>query len=115
MGGVNKCVSIDENIVFTIGRCTGPAECAFVPLQRHHKSGSTDLPEGVVHMFRDMANKQSLDELEIRTQALALEPHTEEDGVILAVLAVPPWMTPSDFLAFVGPVADGIAHLRIVQ
>lgn len=96
-------------------RGRGPAECAFVPLQRHHKSGSTDLPEGVVHMFRDMANKQSLDELEIRTQALALEPHTEEDGVILAVLAVPPWMTPSDFLAFVGPVADGIAHLRIVH
>lgn len=94
---------------------TGPAECAFIPLQRHHKSGSTNLPEGVVHIFRDTAKRQSLEELEIQTNALALEADTSDDGVILAVLAVPSWMTPSDFLTFVAPVADGIAHLRIIQ
>jgi BRCA1-associated protein len=37
------------------------------------------------------------------------------DGIMLGVLAVPPWMTPSDFLAFVAPVVDGIAHLRIIR
>jgi BRCA1-associated protein len=40
---------------------------------------------------------------------------TESDGVTLAVLAVPSWMTPSDFLGFVAPAVDGMAHLRIIR
>ena len=39
----------------------------------------------------------------------------ESDGVMLGVLAVPSWMTPSDFLAFVAPAVDGIGHLRIIR
>lgn len=74
------------------------------------------MPEGVVHVFRDAENKQSFEDLERQTQNLSLDQSaTDDNGVILAVLAVPPWMTPSDFLNFVAPVADGIAHLRIVQ
>ncbi|KAE9399879.1 BRCA1-associated protein [Gymnopus androsaceus JB14] len=57
-------------------------------------SGSTNLPEGVIHVFRD---------------------YLVTDGVILAVLAVPSWMAPSDFLAFVAPAADTISHLRILR
>lgn len=34
---------------------------------------------------------------------------------MLGVLAVPPWMTPSDFLAFVAPAVEGIGHLRIIR
>ena len=34
---------------------------------------------------------------------------------IVAVLAVPPWMTPSDFLAFVSPSVEGIKHLRLIR
>ena len=37
------------------------------------------------------------------------------DDVIMGVLAVPSWMTPSDFLAFVAPAAEGMAHLRIIR
>jgi BRCA1-associated protein len=67
------------------------------------KSGSTNLPEGTLHLFRDTATKPS-----------HREPGSS-DRVILAVLAVPSWMTPSDFLAFVAPVAEGMAHLRIIR
>lgn len=34
---------------------------------------------------------------------------------MLGVLAVPPWMTPSDFLSFVAPAVDNIGHLRIIR
>ncbi|TFK18981.1 zf-UBP-domain-containing protein [Coprinopsis marcescibilis] len=96
----------------------GPAEGAFIPSTRH-KSGSTNLPEGVVHIFRETESKPSLEELEAKTQSLRLQAGetTSEgsDGVLLAVLAVPSYMTPSDFLAFVSPVADDLAHLRIIR
>ncbi|KAH6915849.1 BRCA1-associated protein [Coprinopsis sp. MPI-PUGE-AT-0042] len=95
----------------------GPAEGVFVPVNRH-KAGSTNLPEGIIHIFRETENRPSLEELEATSETLALpaadEDHSE-DGVMLAVLAVPSWMTPSDFLTFVGPVSDDLAHLRIVR
>ena len=93
----------------------GQAEATFVPLERPSTSGSATLQEGVVHIFRDTPSKQLTEELEIRMKALAVENDPSDDGVIMAVLAVPSWMTPSDFLTFVAPVADGIAHLRIVR
>ncbi|THH01056.1 hypothetical protein EW026_g1586 [Hermanssonia centrifuga] len=39
----------------------------------------------------------------------------DADGVMMGVLAVPSWMTPSDFLAFVAPAAEGMAHLRMIR
>lgn len=47
------------------------------------------------------------------------KPHEESvddsAGVMMGVLAVPSWMTPSDFLAFVAPAAEGMTHLRIIR
>jgi BRCA1-associated protein len=34
---------------------------------------------------------------------------------MVGVLAVPSWMTPSDFLAFVAPAEEGMAHLRMIR
>jgi len=42
-------------------------------------------------------------------------PIDDADGIMLGVLAVPSWMTPSDFLAFVAPAVEGIGHLRIIR
>jgi BRCA1-associated protein len=39
----------------------------------------------------------------------------DEDITTVAILAVPPWMNPSDFLAFVAPAAEGMAHLRLIR
>lgn len=90
----------------------GTAEAVFVPLTRP-KSGSTNLPEGVVHVFRDLVDKRPPEELE--SSLLHNVSDDSDGGVMLGVLAVPSWMTPSDFLAFVAPAADGMAHLRLIR
>ena len=85
----------------------------FVPRPRS-KSGSTNLPEGTVHVFRDKGGVKGVDESTPATTDLS-DVYSDSDGVMLAVLAVPSWMTPADFLAFVAPAADGMAHLRMIR
>jgi hypothetical protein len=92
---------------------TGPAEATFVPHARN-KSGSTNLPEGTVHVFRDGSSRPSPEELEAKVSEMSIS-DLDSDGVMLGVLAVPSWMTPSDFLAFVAPAVEGIGHLRIIR
>ncbi|EIW58742.1 zf-UBP-domain-containing protein [Trametes versicolor FP-101664 SS1] len=102
------------------------ATATFVP---HSKSGSANLPEGVVHIFRDYPHASPADGHtsgprdasaaaasvpDGETEGTSMK-NIEADDVTLAVLAVPSWMTPSDFLAFVAPAADGIAHLRMIR
>lgn len=98
--------------------CTGPAEATFVPYRRS-KTGTTNLPEGTVHILRDNASKPSPEELAAKVEQMSIalpeNADDESDGVMLGVLAVPSWMTPSDFLAFVAPAVDGIGHLRIIR
>jgi BRCA1-associated protein len=87
---------------------SGPAVATFVP--HRTKSGSMNLPEGTVHLFRNSAPKPAV-EMEPDEEP----PSSPTDGVMLAVLAVPSWMTPSDFLGFVAPAAEGMAHLRMIR
>jgi BRCA1-associated protein len=96
----------------------------FVPNPNHTKvdvdspdqpHGSTNLPEGVVHIFRDFPSRTDAEAVD---KSLADGEHKTEVGAddnTLAVLAVPSWMTPSDFLSFVEPAAEGIVHLRMIR
>ena len=94
---------------------TEPAEATFVPHMRK-KIGLTNLSEGVVHVFRDGTTKSTTEELECKTANIPLESFEDDaEGIMLGVLAVPSWMTPSDFLAFVAPAVGGIGHLRIIR
>jgi BRCA1-associated protein len=98
-------------------RASGPAVATFVP-QNRTKSGSTNLPDGVVHVYRD-AEQQKLAETDEGTSApdasrVMLE-NADSDGYMVGVLAVPSWMTPSDFLAFVAPAQEDMSHLRMVR
>lgn len=88
------------------------------------KSGSTNLPEGVVHIYRDLAttgDSKTLAAHEIPPSSSSdavksgAGSASDSQGLILAVLAVPAWMTPSDFLAFVSPASDGVALLRMIR
>lgn len=108
-------------LTFSIG---GPIVGKFAPKPNKTKGevdcpdqphGSTNLPEGVVHIFREPPPRadigtpdQDLVNDEAKTELGA-------DDNTLAVLAVPSWMTPSDFLSFVEPAADGIVHLRMIR
>ncbi|OCB89997.1 BRCA1-associated protein [Sanghuangporus baumii] len=92
-------------------------------------SGTANLPEGVVHIFRERPSQGSRP---IASTSSAAEPSTSSAGLAspsepkssstlgqaattVAVLAVPPWMTPADFLAFVAPAAEGMKHLRLIR
>ncbi|KAJ6485882.1 hypothetical protein C8R45DRAFT_1062723 [Mycena sanguinolenta] len=86
-----------------------PATAIFIPTE-----GSTNLPEGTVHLFREGSTTASEDHLKASSSSVKVD-SPEFDGVMLGVLAVPSWMTPSDFLAFVAPANDGITHLRIIR
>jgi len=85
----------------------------------HHtrsKSGSTNLPEGTVHVYRE-SKRPPFDPLTSSASipAVSEEGTKDADDVMLAVLAVPAWMTPSDFLTFVAPAAEGMSHLRMIR
>jgi BRCA1-associated protein len=94
------------------------AIATFVPHARS-KSGSTNLPEGTVHVYRESISKRR-PPIEVSTSSVSIPGAMEEGvedvgGVMLGVLAVPAWMTPSDFLTFVAPAAEGMSHLRMIR
>ncbi|KAG2129212.1 uncharacterized protein EDB93DRAFT_1256339 [Suillus bovinus] len=93
----------------------GPSTAEFIP-NTTTKSGSTNLPEGTVHVYRQSEERRqnAMNESNEPSDASASET-IPEDGLMLGVLAVPAWMTPSDFLAFVAPAAEGMAHLRLIR
>lgn len=91
---------------------TGPAAATFVPHHPRFKTGSTNLPEGVVHVYRDCDGRPDVDKLVSSPSAREVD---LGDAVTLGVLAVPAWMTPSDFLALVAPASEGMAHIRLVR
>ncbi|KAF7794313.1 hypothetical protein EIP86_005447 [Pleurotus ostreatoroseus] len=106
----------------------GPASATFVPNPVRSKSGSTNLPEGVVHVYREVQKPKDDNAAASSSYAAAASQASKEaaeksreetvhdsDGVMMGVLAVPSWMTPSDFLAFVAPAAEGMTHLRIIR
>ncbi|KAH9840224.1 zf-UBP-domain-containing protein [Rhodofomes roseus] len=108
----------------TDARRKEPVVATFSPSASHSAtSGSTNLPEGIVHIYRDVAGIEESGAL--TNDGASPGPEDSKDsapkvvsdsqGLILAVLAVPAWMTPSDFLAFVAPATDGISLLRMIR
>ncbi|KIJ55405.1 hypothetical protein M422DRAFT_151159 [Sphaerobolus stellatus SS14] len=86
------------------------------------KRGATALPEGIVHIYRcntyrnsagasggeDVSSTSTLNNTTVAAES-------SSDGTTLAVLAVPSHMTASDFLSFVEPAVDTVAHLRMIR
>lgn len=73
---------------------------------------NTEVGWGVVHLFRDGKETPGLyDEVED-----AYSPFVEEDCTTLCILAVPSYMTPSDFLGFVGEqTRENVSHFRLIR
>ena len=88
-------------------------------------SGFTNLPDGIVRIFRERSSALHAEPSSPSTSRAAHNeagPSSEgahkddtQESTIVAVLAVPPWMTPSDFLAFVAPAAEGMKLLRLIR
>jgi BRCA1-associated protein len=94
----------------SISSSLGPIEATFVP-GGTAECGSTNLPSGTVHLYRQSSPEQSSSPAKLPEN----ENVTMDVGIMLAVLAVPSWMTPSDFLNFVAPASSRISHLRIIR
>lgn len=98
-----------------------PAIASFIASRS--KSGSTNLPEGVVHIYREPPNvtyaEAAAQPLPSQTAPIVVPGNqlqtSQPEGVLVGVLAVPSWMTPSDFLSFVAPAAEGMVHLRMIR
>ncbi|KAG8880525.1 hypothetical protein FRB97_000350 [Tulasnella sp. 331] len=69
--------------------------------------GTANLPQGTVRIFRDTLLPSEESEKTVIP--------TTEDGCTLAVLALPSFMTPADFLTWVSPAEENIAHLRMIR
>ena len=73
---------------------------------------NTEVGWGVVHLFRDGPETPGLyDEVNG-----AQGPFIEEECTTLCILAVPSYMTPSDFLGFVGEkTREDVSHFRLIR
>jgi BRCA1-associated protein len=73
---------------------------------------NTEVGWGVVHLYRDGQETPGLhDEDEGATADFK-----EEDCTTLCILAVPSYMTPSDFLGFVGEqTREDVSHFRLIK
>ncbi|KAJ3161422.1 hypothetical protein HDU86_007204 [Geranomyces michiganensis] len=103
-----------------------PTSGAFIPFQH----GMTELNAGILHLYRDREEVENVLAASKGSPPSALDKGSEQasqltaeqtfhsskgTGTILCVLAVPSYMTAQDFLAFVGPMHQDMAHLRIVR
>ncbi|KAL7424550.1 hypothetical protein Q5752_000234 [Cryptotrichosporon argae] len=88
-------------------------------------AGITDVGRGVVHLFKHAPPAAVVARLDgggepsgaaAAEGAWAAPDRAEgEDGSLVAVLAVPAWMRPSDFLEFIGGWATGLEGVRMIR
>ncbi|KAG8893088.1 hypothetical protein FRC01_013780 [Tulasnella sp. 417] len=86
--------------------------------------GTANLPEGIIRIFRDTvdqanAKTATAEDQQTSSSTQQKQPgpgfHADGEGTTLAVLAIPFFMTPADFLAFLGSAEDQITHIRIIR
>ncbi|KIO26479.1 hypothetical protein M407DRAFT_234894 [Tulasnella calospora MUT 4182] len=86
--------------------------------------GTANLPEGIIRIFRDTVDQSNAktsksEEHQISSSTHQKQPvqgfHADGEGTTLAVLAIPFFMTPADFLGFLGSAEDQITHIRIIR
>jgi BRCA1-associated protein len=126
MGG-HSMKQVDGNISTGIGSHVGGAATKgkYLPLDRK------DLESiwGIVHLYRDAEETPALDDDVRSSRAIwgrhhgsqkssaSLEsPVPDEDCTTLCILAVPSYLSPSDFLGFVGEqTRDEVSHFRMIR
>ena len=97
----------------------GPGQATkgrYVPLE----TKNTDVGWGIVHLYRESAgDSSSMTDYEVEegeAQGAAEVGGDEDDGTILCIPAVPSYLSPSDFLGFVGEKWRGdVSHYRMVM
>jgi BRCA1-associated protein len=73
------------------------------------RTGPLEVSFGIVHLFRDDAALQDSAKAKTKT---ALE---DDTGTILAILGVPSYIGPADFLKFIEPATDALSQVRMIR
>lgn len=106
-----------------------PASPAISRGKRSYQLGTTDLGYGTVHLYRDARDAERDLEAqrwnEVATSSSAngatdtkrprAGSSASGDGTVAGVLAIPSYMTASDFLAFISPAVEAIESVRILR
>lgn len=91
------------------------AKAHFIPSE----SKNTEFGYGVVHLYRDVYETPGLHNSKqnsIIGEDGEVEDEDEDALTTIAILAVPSYMTPSDFIGFVGEeTRDTVSHFRIIR
>ena len=94
------------------------------PLSSTIASGSGTVGRGVVHLFRHAPPPHLIASLDahplgesskVQAGEFAGERAEGEDGSLVAILAVPAWMRPADFLEFIGGWATCLEGVRMIR
>ncbi|KAJ2740067.1 hypothetical protein GGI20_006002 [Coemansia sp. BCRC 34301] len=96
------------DVVAMSSRASGPSEGMVGVFEKTAADGSLASEVGIVRLYR--STKAISD-----TAAEATGQVSDGQPAVLAVLAVPGYMTPTDFLSFAGPFRDSIEHVRVVR
>ena len=121
-------VSPDTSKKITNGISAGPGGLATKGRYEPCEPSQEELGWGVVRLYRDTEETQGLyDEPTTSKQSKALRntsrketkeepPFRDDDCTTLCILAVPSYLTPSDFLGFVGEkTRDVVSHFRMIR
>lgn len=82
---------------------------------------STDVGYGVVHLYRDLEEASHLGDEQLARRNLEIQRPKRDDFdpeqcTTLCILAMPSWMTPAEFLGFVGDQArEDVSHFRMIR
>ena len=89
-----------------------PTRGRFVKLQPpSSEAGPPDFAYGIIHLYRDVSGTE---DTEITSASRNAGSPEEED--VLAILAVPSYMTANDFMGFVGENhKDQVSHFRMIR
>jgi BRCA1-associated protein len=85
-----------------------PTRGRFVQIPSTSPNRTQDYAYGLIHLYRDVSRLEDPD-------TSAVEPPVDEENT-LAILAVPSYMTASDFMGFVGErQKDRVSHFRMIR
>jgi BRCA1-associated protein len=91
-----------------VGHYTAPRPLGGEP----HAQGVSHVGHGLIHLFKHAPPAGGVDaELEVPVPERA----EGADGSLIAILAVPAWMRPSDFLEFLGGWAVCLEGVRMIR
>ncbi|KAJ2412933.1 hypothetical protein GGI10_003380 [Coemansia sp. RSA 2530] len=91
---------------------SGSAEGAAGVFEQRKNESSMACEVGILRLYR---NTEAIPETLVELPSEANGETSDERPTVLAVLAVPGYMTPTDFLSFAGSFRDSIEHVRVVR